>query len=132
MPINSSSRRPGSSSGVIRGGTFHTLCGKYDRKRRICANASSSLSASLSTAPLMCAWISEPPSSSLVSSSPTPHLTTGGPAINNWLDPRTITEKCDAATRAAPSPATEPMHPATTGTSPINFTSTSKAGLAGM
>jgi len=37
----------------------------------------------------------------------------------------------DAATRAAPMPATDPMHPATTGTSPINFTSTSKSGLAG-
>ena len=82
----------------------------------MCSNASSSLSTSLSTAPLSCAWMCEPPSSSLGTSRPKARYTTGGPATKSWLEPRTMTEKCDAATRAAPSPATGPSAAATTGT----------------
>ena len=41
-------------------------------------------------------------------SRPRARRTTGGPATKSWLEPRTIREKCDAATRAAPSPATGP------------------------
>ena len=39
--------------------------------------------------------------------SPTPRSTTGGPATKSWLEPRTITEKCEVTTRTAPKPATE-------------------------
>lgn len=42
--------------------------------------------------------------------------TTGGPATNSWALSRTITEKCEATTRAAPRPATGPSAAATTGT----------------
>jgi hypothetical protein len=52
----------------------------------------------------------------LSGASPIAAATTGGPATNSWPLPRTITEKCEATTRAAPRPATGPSAAATTGT----------------
>src|SRR6185369_2246014 len=91
------------------GGSCQTFDGRYERNRRIEANASSSDSTSLSTAPLPCACMCEPPSCSLVTFSLTPRSTTGGPATKSWLVPLTINEKCEVTTRTAPNPATEPM-----------------------
>src|SRR2546429_83969 len=96
----------------------------------MCANASSSLSTSLSTAPLPCAWTCEPPSSSLLTCSPTPRSTTGGPATKSWLVSLTMSAKCEVTTRAAPRPATEPMQAPTTGTSERRATTTSPDGGA--
>ncbi len=45
--------------------------------------------------------------------------------------PRTITEKCEHATRAAPRPATGPSAAAMTGISDIDAAITSQAGLPG-
>src|SRR5215472_10029670 len=131
MEINSSSRRAGSSSEACLGGLCHTLEGRYERNRRIAQKASSSLPTSLSTAPLPRACINDPPSSSLVTTSPTPRSTTGGPAMKSWLVPLTINEKCEATTRAAPSPATGPRQAPTTGTSDNSATTTSHEGFAG-
>ena len=77
------------------------------------------------------AWISYPPSCSFETFSPTPRSTTGGPATKSWLDPRTITEKCDVTTRTAPNPATGPRHAPITGTSPSIAVMVSHAGFAG-
>jgi hypothetical protein len=52
-------------------------------------------------------------------------------ALDLVVDRPTITEKCELTTRAAPSPATEPMQAPITGTSESNATTTSQAGLAG-
>jgi hypothetical protein len=73
----------------------------------------------------------DPPSSSLVTTSPTPRSTTGGPATKSWLVPFTMSEKCEVTTRAAPSPATDPMQAPTTGTSERSATTVSHAGFAG-
>ena len=48
--------------------------------------------------------------------SPIAAATTGGPATKSCARSRTITEKCDATTRAAPRPATGPSAAAATGT----------------
>ena len=48
--------------------------------------------------------------------------TSGGPAENTCAAPFTITEKCDAGTSAAGSPATGPSAAATTGTVERHFT----------
>ena len=63
--------------------------------------------------------------------SPIAAATTGGPATNSWAVPRTITEKCEAATRAAPSPATGPSAAATTGTTERFSTTSSQPGTNG-
>ncbi len=57
--------------------------------------------------------------------------TTGGPATNSWALPRTITEKCEQTTRAAPRPATGPSAAATTGTRERFATTRSKPGSGG-
>ena len=85
----------------------------------------------MSTAPLSRAWMCAPPSSSFVTSRPSARRTTGGPATKSWLVSRTITEKCEAATRAAPRPATGPSAADTTGTLESSSTETSKSGLKG-
>ena len=56
---------------------------------------------------------------------------TGGPATNSCPVPRTMTEKCDATTRAAPRPATGPSAAATTGTMPRLATAISMPGRKG-
>jgi hypothetical protein len=95
-----------------------------------CASASSSSFASLSTAPArVCAR--EPPSASLSGDSPIAAATTGGPATNSCDVPRTITEKCEATTRAAPSPATGPSAAATTGTRARLAIASSMPGMKG-
>ena len=53
------------------------------------------------------------------------------PATNSCPLPRTITEKCEATTRAAPSPATGPSAAATTGTIARFSTATSIPGRNG-
>jgi len=45
--------------------------------------------------------------------------------------PRAITEKCDAETRAAPSPATGPSAADAIGTIDSNSTDTSQSGMNG-
>jgi hypothetical protein len=85
----------------------------------------------LSITPLPRVWMNEPPSSSFSTRRPMPRSTTGGPATNTWLLPRTITEKWVATTRAAPSPATGPSAAPTTGTSLSSSTTRSQAGFAG-
>jgi hypothetical protein len=87
--------------------------------------------ASLSTAPAaVCSRA--PPSSSLSGASPIPAIaTTGGPATKSWAVPRTMTLKCDATTRAAPSPAHGPRAAATTGTVARFETATSHPGTSG-
>ena len=72
-----------------------------------------------------------PPSSSLSGVSPIAAATTGGPATNICAVPRTITEKWEAATRAAPSPATGPSAAATTGTAERFATTSSQPGTNG-
>ena len=57
--------------------------------------------------------------------------TTGGPATNSCEVPRTMTEKCEATTRTAPSPATGPSAAATTGTIARLPTTRSKPGSGG-
>ena len=94
------------------------------------AKASSSEAANRSMAPLR-RWMAAPPSSSLLRSSPVPLRTTGGPAVNSWPIPVTITARCDMTRRAAPSPTTGPRHAATTGTSDMLATTASQAGLTG-
>ena len=84
----------------------------------------------LSTAPAR-ACRRAPPSASLSGVSPIAAATTGGPATNSWALPRTITEKCEHTTRAAPSPATGPSAAATTGTIARLRTTTSKPGSGG-
>src|SRR5271169_3597682 len=74
-----SSRRPAGSAQEITGGRWYALCGRYDRKRLIIANASCSDAATRSTAALR-PCTAAPPSCSLVTSSPAPLRTTGGPA----------------------------------------------------
>ncbi len=76
-------------------------------------------------------WISTPPSSSLPTGVPKARSTTGGPATNTCETPRTMSEKCACATRAAPSPAVGPSAAATTGTSDIIATIRSQPGLPG-
>ena len=49
-------------------------------------------------------------------STPLAALTSGGPATNTWACSFTITEKCDAVTSMAGSPASAPMAADTTGT----------------
>ena len=63
--------------------------------------------------------------------SPMAAATTGGPATKSWAVPRTITEKCEATTRAAPSPATGPSAAATTGTIAWFCPTRSKPGSGG-
>jgi hypothetical protein len=63
--------------------------------------------------------------------SPIAAATTGGPATNSCAVPRTITEKCDATTRAAPRPATGPSAAAATGTRDMFATVSSKPGTNG-
>ena len=94
------------------------------------ARASSSSAATLSTAPAR-ACARAPPSSSLSGVSPMAAATTGGPATNSWLVPFTITAKCEATTRAAPSPATGPSAAATTGTRDRLATVSSNPGTNG-
>ena len=96
----------------------------------ICASASSSSCASLSTAPAR-VCVRAPPSCSLSGDSPIAAATTGGPATNSWAVPRTITEKCEATTRAAPRPATGPSAAATTGTIERFSAATSQPGMKG-
>src|SRR5207245_8299546 len=74
------SRRSASSVHGPRGGTSSIDDGRYARKRRAQAKASSSVSTAWSTAPAF-SWISQPPSSFLVSFWPS-RSTTGGPATN--------------------------------------------------
>jgi hypothetical protein len=84
----------------------------------------------LSTAPAR-ACIRAPPSSSLSGVSPIAAATTGGPATNSWAVPSAITEKCDATTRMAPSPATGPSAAVTTGTRERLAAVSSKPGTNG-
>ena len=84
----------------------------------------------MSTVPLT-PWMSTPPSSSLPTGVPNARSTTGGPATKTWETPRTMSEKCEWATRAAPRPATGPRAAATTGTSDITATTRSQPGLPG-
>src|SRR5207245_3616528 len=79
--ISQSTRREGSSSRGPRGATSSMDDGRYDRKRRTRANASSSVSTASSTAPAL-SWISQPPSSFLVGFRPS-RSTPGGPAANS-------------------------------------------------
>ena len=60
---------------------------------------------------------SGPPSSSLVTSSPSEASTTGGPAVNTQAS-AVIREKSDIGTIRAPWPAEAPITPVTTGTRP--------------
>ncbi len=69
-----------SSPESSRAGSSKTERGMYERKRRVCANASASLSTSSSTVPLR-VWISLPPNSFFSYCGPN-RLTTGGPATN--------------------------------------------------
>ena len=57
--------------------------------------------------------------------------TTGGPATNSWAVPRTITEKCEHTTLAAPRPATGPSAAAATGTMARFATTRSNPGKGG-
>ena len=84
----------------------------------------------LSTAPAR-AWGRAPPSVSLSGASPIAAATTGRPGHEQLGLPRTITEKCERTTRAAPSPATGPSAAATTGTIRRLRTTTSKPGSGG-
>ena len=63
--------------------------------------------------------------------SPIAAATTGGPATNSCAVPRTITEKCEATTRAAPSPATGPSAAAATGTRARLAIASSMPGMKG-
>ena len=78
-------------------------------------NASTSDAAIRSTAPFL-ACTRDPPSCSLSTCSPTPELTTGGPATNSCAVPSTRIDRWAAHSRAAPRPATGPSPAATTGT----------------
>ena len=84
-----SSRVEGSVQ-AVRGAASPARAGRYDRKRRARTIASDSVSTTSSTLP-MPAWSSAPPSCSAVTFSPAA-ATTGGPAVNIWLIPRTIRE----------------------------------------
>ncbi len=84
----------------------------------------------LSTAPAL-ACARAPPSSSLSGDSPMAAATTGGPATNSCAVPLTMTEKCEATTRAAPRPATGPSAAATTGTRERLAAVSSKPGTNG-
>ena len=88
--ISHASRRSGSSTSSPRGGASNTEGGRYERNRRAASNASFSLSTSSSTVPFF-AWMCDPPSPSLSTSSPS-RFTTGGPATNTCDVPRTMTE----------------------------------------
>ena len=127
---SASSRRPVGSSQPVIGGFAYALCGRYDRKRLISANASASDAAIRSTAALR-ACTPEPPSCSLVRFSPVPLLTTGGPATNNCAVPSTRIDRWAMHSRAAPSPATGPSPAATTGTTDRLSTTRSQPGLTG-
>ncbi len=94
------------------------------------SSASSSSFASLSTAPAR-VWARDPPSVSLSGDSPIAAATTGGPATNSCEVPRTITEKCEATTRAAPRPATGPSAAVATGTRARLAIASSMPGMNG-
>ncbi len=110
-----SSRRPAGSAHGLTGGSWYALCGRYERRRLIIADASASDAAIRSTAALR-ACTPDPPSSSLPAFSPVPLLTTGGPATNSWAVPSTRIDRWAMQSRAAPRPATGPSPAATTGT----------------
>ncbi len=78
-PSTSSSRRSGGSPEGETGGSSSALFGRYESTRRTSAMQSSSLSAKRSTCPVVFAWSSQPPISSLVTVSPVAAASTGGP-----------------------------------------------------
>src|SRR4051794_37401520 len=102
-----SSVSPRAARGGAIGGNSSQLEGKYDSHLRMARRQSASLSATISTCPVTVETLSDPASSSAVTTSPIPTLTTGGPDIPRKPVPRTIGTKsdCDDANDGPPKHA---------------------------
>ena len=96
--------------------------GRYESSSRICAKASSSVSAMKCATPLRWLCTSEPPSSSKVTSSPVVTLMTSGPVMNMYPTFRTMKMKSVIAGEYTAPPVHGPTISESCGMTPLAST----------